>query len=197
MPREKLDRYGISGMTDLDLIAIILGSGNRKYDYMMLAKKVFNVISIEEKMRSPIRKRLLSISGIGRVKAMQIECCLELGKRLYSTDNSVVIRCRDDVERIVNYLKNKKQEYAVVLYLDARNRLLKRKTLAIGSANMLVVEPREVFEYALKYHAVSIILVHNHPSGDNRASRADKEFTQRVVKAGKILGIQVLDHVVI
>jgi len=98
---------------------------------------------------------------------------------------------------VVENLKGKKQEYAVVLYLDARNRLIKRKIVAIGSANMLVVEPREVFESALKSHATSIILVHNHPSGETKPSKADISFTRRVTQAGKLLGIEVLDHVII
>jgi len=83
------------------------------------------------------------------------------------------------------------------LYLDARNCLIKRKTVAIGSSNMLVVEPREVFETALRCHATSIILVHNHPSGDNRPSKADIEFSKRIKKAGELLGVDLLDHVIV
>lgn len=192
-----MDKYGVSGLTDVDLIAVLLGWGIRENSYMDIAKKVFKLISNQDKMSTLVCKKLQEIPGIGRVKAMQILCALELGRRLYGVDSSIFVRSREDVVRLSDFLKNKKQEYAVVLYLDARNRLVKRKTVAIGSSNMLIVEPRDIFETALKYHAVSIILVHNHPSGDTRLSKADKEFTQRMSSAGKLLGVEVLDHVVI
>jgi DNA repair protein RadC len=196
MPREKMEKFGVSGLTDVDLIAVLLGSGIKESNYMSIARKVFKLISSQRDMSVSVYRRLQRISGIGRVKAMQISSAIELGRRLFGSDSEVYVRNREDVLKLVESLKKKKQEYAVVLYLDARNRLIKRKTVAMGSSNMLVVEPREVFESALKYHATSIILVHNHPSGDTRPSKADLEFTKRVTNAGKMLGIEVLDHVI-
>jgi DNA repair protein RadC len=195
LPREKLEKTGLSGLTDTELMAVVLGSGTKNKSYMKLSKEVVGII--KNSKQHLLYKNFEKLNGIGKVKAMRIASGLELGRRIYGSDFRKMIKSREDVVGIVEYLRNKKQEYAVVLYLDARNRLIMEKTVAIGSANMLIVEPRDIFSTAMKNGASAIILVHNHPSGDNSPSRADIEFTKRVKKAGLLLGVDLIDHVIV
>src|SRR4030043_418079 len=124
---------------------------------------------------------------MGKVKAVKIMAAVELGRRLFSTDGRVeTIRCRDDVISQVKYLKSKKQEHVVALYLDARGRLIVKKTVAVGSLNKTIVEPRDIFEMAIRVSAVGVILAHNHPSGDTSPSKVDLEFTGRMKRAGEL-----------
>lgn len=195
LPREKLESKGLNGLTDTDLMAIILGSGVKGIDYMKISRAVVKMLK-ESRNRLSYR-RFEKLKGIGRVKAMKIACSMELGRRLYGNDLKKIIRNREDVLKVVEHLKGKRQEYAVVLFLDARNRLIKEKTVAVGSSNLLVVEPRDVFGIALRIGATSIILVHNHPSGEDSPSKADIAFTERIKKAGDLLGINLIDHVIV
>lgn len=195
LPREKLERRGLHGLTDVELVAIIVGSGVEGDNFMKISREIVKMIK-----KSPKRVRvsqLRGLKGVGKVKAMRIACSLELGRRIFGTDLRKIVKDRSDVVRLVEHLKGKKQEYAVVLYLDARNRLISERTVAIGSSNMLVVEPRDVFSTALKNGASSIILVHNHPSGQESPSKADLNFTKRIRSAGKLLGIKLVDHVIV
>jgi len=209
LPRDKLEVKGIDGLTDSDLITVILGSGVNGKDVVSVARSVSRIISSEfgggevragegKRMFSDWRK-LTAVRGVGKVKAMQVLCALELGWRMFGVEHCprTVLRSRDDVLGEMGYLRSRKQEHVVMLMLNARNELIGRKTVAIGSLNKSVVEPRDVFGEAVRNNAVGIILVHNHPSGDTSPSAADIRFTKRIEAGGKLLGIELLDHVIV
>lgn len=207
LPREKLEKRGLNSLTDVDLITIILGTGIQGDNVVSVARRLSRVVARSIQQigagksfgRVPRWEELSTVRGVGRVKAMQISSALELGRRLYSEAGKrlPLIKTRSDVVKIMSYLKNRKQEHVVVLLLDARNLLIGRKTVAIGSFNKSVVCPRDIFDFAIRKGAAKIILVHNHPSGDIRLSKSDIDFTQRLREAGEMLGIELLDHVVV
>ena len=137
--------------------------------------------------------------GVGPSKSAQVIAAIELGKRLYKekVEEEIFINSSQDVLKEVSHIRENKKENFVVLYLDARNKLIYKETISIGTLNANLVHPREVFEPAVKNLAAQIILVHNHPSGDPKPSEDDLTLTKRLVEAGKIMGIEVTDHIVI
>ncbi len=200
-----MDKRGIAALSDADLVAILLGSGVEGRNVQEISNSVTKLIvhsfhdHIGEASNVFSTEDFEKISGIGTVKAKQIVCSLELGRRLFSAQNMQhkVIRCRDDVIREVGNLVNKKQEHVVVLLLDGRSQLIGKQVVAVGTSNISIVTPRDVFEPAISLNAVGIVLVHNHPSGCIEPSNADKRFTERIRKAGQLLGIELLDHVIV
>lgn len=209
MPREKLRRFGVDGLSDTDLVSIIVGFGVEGRGVLEVSRAVARMIA---QYRSPRNgddsgsnqlaltwKDFMKVRGVGAVKGMQLECAVELGKRFYSivSEARQVIRCRSDVVNICSYLKKKKQEHVVVLGLNARNEIVGKKTVAIGSLNKAVVEPREILGWALSGGVSGVILVHNHPSGCVEPSEADRVFTEKVRKAAELLGIEFIDHVIV
>ncbi len=203
LPREKLEQRGVQTLSDTDLVSVILGSGVEGKNVSEVARSVSRAISKGVSSGDENRKMLpwkdfLGIQGVGKVKAMQIVCALELGRRMFgSTPEKKVVRNRRDVELMFSHLKKRKQEHVVVLGLNARSEIIGSKTVAVGSLNKSVVEPRDVFSWALSNHAAGIIIVHNHPSGDTDMSNADKAFTERLNEASALLGIELIDHVVV
>lgn len=200
LPREKLKQRGIASLSDTDLVSVILGAGVEGNDVFDVARRVVRTMSRQSQTKKKVEwTDLVRIHGMGVVKAMQIECAVELGSRLSTgkDQNVPVIRCRRDVEKLCRNMSKRTQEHVVVIALNARNQILGRKTIAIGSMNKAVVEPRDIFSWALEMHAAAIILVHNHPSGSRDPSAADSAFTDRVGKAGELLGIPLIDHVIV
>lgn len=209
LPRDKLEVKGIGSLTDSDLVTVILGSGVNGKDVVSVARSVSRVISSEiERLEVPFRKdggglsdwrKFSVVHGVGKVKAMQVMCAIELGRRIFGVEphSKTVLRNRDDVLGEVGYLRTRKQEHVVMLMLNARNELIGKKTVAIGSLNKSIVEPRDIFGEAVRNNAAGIILVHNHPSGDTSPSAADIRFTEKVKKAGVLIGIELLDHVIV
>jgi len=204
LPREKLEQRGVQALSDRDLVTVILGSGVDGRSVVEIARSVSRLISrtvdvIGERETTLTWKDFTCIRGVGCVKAMQIECALELGRRMHKSEKGHVsiIRCRNDVVSLVGYLAKRRQEHVVVLSLNARNEVIGKKTVAVGSMNKSIVEPREVFAWALLTNAAGIILVHNHPSGDVSPSMADQKFVERMRKAGDLLGIEVIDQVIV
>ena len=137
--------------------------------------------------------------GVGPSKSAQVIAAIELGKRLYKekVEEEIFINSSQDVLKEVSHIRENKKENFVVLYLDARNKLIYKETISIGTLNANLVHPREVFEPAVKNLAAQIILAHNHPSGDPEPSEDDLILAKRLVEAGKIMGIEVTDHIVI
>ena len=139
---------------------------------------------------------LLKIKGLGEAKASQVFALLELGKRL-NIANKQEILSPSDVWNFCADIRALQREHFVAFYLDTQNCLIERQTISIGTLNSSLVHPREVFEPALAFHAASIIIAHNHPSGELSHSREDREVTKRLVEAGKIIGIDVIDHIIL
>ncbi len=195
-PREKLKKYGVKNLTDEELIAIILRCGTKNMSVKDLAIK----IKKEFKNLSDLSYIELSkIKGMGEVKAITLLAAIELGIRsTYKEDKNIKL---NRPENIYEFFKNKliylKQENLIAVFLDNKNKLIAYKTIFIGTINMSISHPREIFKEAIKNSCVYIVLVHNHPSGDPTPSVADLKFTNQVYKTGKIIGIPLLDHLII
>ena len=195
LPREKLAKYGTDKLSDKELLAIILGSGIEGLNVLELSQKI-----LERVKKIGIEKitleELLKIKGLGQAKASQIVACLELGKRLTQTEKVEILSPKDIWMQCADFRESKKEHF-VAFYLDTRNNILTREVVSIGTVNMSIVHPREVFEPALKCSATSIVLAHNHPSGVLEPSEDDLQITKRLVEAGELLGIQVSDHIIV
>jgi len=195
-PREKLQKYGVEKLSDKELMAIILGAGIKGCNVVELSKKVLNLIS-KIGIDNITIKNLLDIKGLGQTKASQIISSLELGRRLLKDKKSELIMSPKDVWEKMEDLRDSKKEHFVVFYLDTRNQIIKREIISIGTLNASLIHPREVFEPAIRNNTAQIIIAHNHPSGVTEPSEEDKMVTKRLVDAGKLLGIEVLDHIIV
>ncbi len=197
LPREKLIKNGPQSLSDSELVAILLEKGVKGNNVFNISKQVVKKYSLKELSELGIKK-LSSIPGIGTAKACRIAASFELGKRLsLKSDFSPEITCAADVYDIMKNLKYENQEHFIVLFLDTRKRLIRKKTLFIGTLDSTIIHSREIFNNAIKESSSSIILVHNHPSGDPMPSQEDIIITEQIKKAGDIIGIPVLDHVII
>lgn len=200
-PRERLKQQGVSSLSNEELIAILLRTGTKKISVKDLSLKVLKKIENISDLENMSLKQFLNIPGIGEAKAMSIIAALELGKRVYlfnQNDQRLKIKNGDIVYNLFKYLdKLEKQENLIVLLLDNKNYLIHNTTVFKGTLNSSIAHPREIFNLAIKHSASSIIIVHNHPSGDPVPSNHDRQFTQNLLKAGNIIGIPVIDHIII
>lgn len=197
-PREKLLMKGSENITEADLIAILLGTGTKEQNAVVVASKLLKMYPLKELAKVTVAD-LQKIPGVGKVKALHIHAALELGKRVFapSSITKTVIYQTQDAVSVCREFANKKQEYMVVLYLNARHELLQKEIIGMGSLNALVIEPKEIFSPALVTPCAEIIIVHNHPSGDPTPSEEDINFTSRVQSAGEIMGIFLIDHIIL
>lgn len=199
-PRERMLHFGANALSNAELIAILLRTGSRAESAVGLAQRV---LKESEGIRSLVDmsvEQLMNIKGIGFAKAMQIQAGIELGRRLSQStlDSSIIIRSPQDAARfVIEDLRYLQKEHFVCLFLNTKNHVIAQETLSMGSLNASIVHPREVFRAAIRRSSASIICVHNHPSGDPSPSPEDVEITNRLVEAGKIVGIDVLDHLII
>ena len=202
-PIEKLERYGKEALSDAELFAIIFRSGTQKVNAVSLAAKMLSRHKNGSPLASLYQDSLLElqeISGIGKVKAAQVHAVLELSKRISKQQHSqnVKITSANSVAKLyMEDLRHLRKECFKVIYLDTKNQVIADENISIGSLNASIVHPREVFKNAVKRSANSIIAMHNHPSGDPTPSREDIEITKRISKAGQLLGITLLDHIII
>lgn len=199
-PYEKLERSGADRLTDAELLAIIIKTGTKDETSVSLAQRILRNVNELGSINDLSIQDLMKVKGIGRVKAIQIKAVLELGKRIvsYKKTNYCCIKTPEDV---VNYLMEDmrflKKEHVKGLLLNTKNQLIKIVDISIGGLNSSIVHPREVFSNAVRCGCASIILVHNHPSGDPSPSKEDLSITKRLFDAGKIIGIELLDHIII
>lgn len=202
-PYEKFLKYGVSSLSDTELISVLLKTGTKNATCIELAREVLRDYDNSSKLSNLYNKtfeELKSIPGIGEVKAITLKCVAEISKRLSTssyTDDFVF----DNPKAIANYymesLRHLKVEEFIVLFLNNRNRYITSRVMTIGTHDESLVSVRDVFSYALKVEAVNIVLIHNHPSGDVTPSNEDMNVTNNMVSAGKIIGIDVLDHIII
>lgn len=193
-PRERLFKYGLGALKNYELIAILLGSGVKGKDVIKLSREIEKYF--DRDFETLDLKSLLSIHGLGEAKASQIISAIELSKRYIQKEPYKNISCANDVYEELKAYKNKQQEYFIALYLDGANNLCETKVITIGTLNQSLVHPREVFSHAIEKRCGAIIVAHNHPSGILEASREDINVTKRLKEAGKILGIELLDHII-
>jgi len=196
-PRERFLEKGPDALSKSDLLAILLGSGVKGVNVQELSHRIIRKFG--NNLVRASAKDLMEIKGIGEAKALQISAALSLAYRMFEDQNAPdnIILTPEDVWEQASNLRDKKKEHLVCFYLNARNALLKKEVISIGTIDKSLVHPREVFASGLEVRASGVIVVHNHPSGDPTLSRGDREVASRIVKAGKILGINVVDFVVV
>ena len=199
-PRERMLHEGAEACTNQDLIAILLGSGTKKESVLDLSNRVIQHFDGIRLLEEATVHELTAISGIGEAKAVQLRAAIELGKRIraYPKETKYIIRSpKDASDFVMEDMRTLTQEHFVCLFLSTKNQVIHRQTIFIGSLNMSVVHPREIFKAAIRYSAASMICIHNHPSGDTTPSQEDIDVTKRLVKAGATMGIDVLDHLIV
>jgi len=200
-PRERLQRLGAEALSAQEILALILGRGISGESVMVTAQRLLSQFGGLKGMAGASLEELSKVRGIGLAKAAQIKAALELASRVegYSeTTGKTVVKTPEDVAGLVSgRLKGKKKEYFLAVLLDTRNQLIKVAEISVGSLDGSIVHPREVFKEAISASAAAVIFVHNHPSGDTEASEDDIQLTRRLVEAGEIVGIEVLDHIII
>lgn len=193
-PREKLEKFGPEILKDEEVLAIILRTGYKGKDVLSIAKEIIKKYSYE--IFDMDYKSISKIKGIGKIKALEIVAIKEIMKRIqHNTKKSVT-----QPEDVVSYLweiKDRKKECFLCLYFNVKNILIHKEFISVGTLTDSLVHPREVFGPAFEKRACSIIIAHNHPSGDVNPSQDDIKLTHKLIEAGKILGIQVLDHIII
>ena len=204
-PYEKCIRWGAEVLTDSELLAVILRCGTEGCNSLELGT---SILELTETSAYPGLLGLLHLSvedfmkikGIGKVKAIQLKCIGELSKRMACAAARPALSFQNP-QSIAKYymelLRHEEQELLYAMFLDSRNHFLGDKLLSRGTVNATLITPREVFVEALKKHAVSLILIHNHPSGDPMPSPCDMEVTQRIQESGEMLGVHLLDHIII
>lgn len=202
-PREKLVRFGADKLTNAELIGIIIRTGSRGLTAVELGRQLMQTfendlsaffnMSIEELKVHP------DLKGIGMAKACQLKAAIELGMRVRQQrlNKTTVSSSKDVAELLMGEMAYLKKEHFMVLILDTKNRILKKETVSVGTVNASLVHPREVFTQAIRLQATSVIVAHNHPSGDPFPSYEDRQVTTRLCEAGQILGIDVLDHLIL
>lgn len=201
-PYEKCVRSGAGVLSDTELLAVIMRTGTCGENACQLAGRILSLPGHEglKGLNRISLERLMEIKGIGQVKAVQLKCVAELAARMAKAGAAERL-CFNTPETIADYfmedLRHEEQEQLHVLFLNTRNRLLKEKLMFKGTVNASLISPREIFVEALECRAVRIVLIHNHPSGDPTPSPEDIRMTKRIEKAGGLLGIQLLDHIII
>ncbi len=193
-PREKLTKLGAKALKKHELMAILLGSGIKGKDVIALSKELIKLL--DKKFDTLQLEELLSIHGLGKAKSLQILSAIELSRRYLVQNNHPQISSSSDVYHELQTYKNRQQEYFLALYLDGANHLIDTHVITIGTLNQSLVHPREVFAYAIEKRCASIIVAHNHPSGILKPSYEDISVTKRLQESAKILGIELLDHII-
>lgn len=204
-PYEKLELYGAEVLTNSELLAIIIKTGTKDETSVMLAQKILKLKSDNENqdlrfLQDVSIEELMTIKGIGKVKAIQIKAIGELTKRLSKPINNMKIKVKspgDIADLFMQELRYEKKEIMKLIILNSKNIIQKVVNISLGATNSASVEPKEILLEAIKGQANRIILIHNHPSGDPTPSKADYLVTDRIYECADIMGIELLDHIVI
>ncbi len=197
-PREKLIAKGAENLKDSELLAILLRTGKAGKNVIEIASQILTKHS-RKRLLQMTYQDLLKISGIDSAKATTLLAAFELSKRALKVNDTnlpTLNNAKDAVAQLTD-IRDLKKEHFVVLYLNAKNQLLHKETISMGTLNANLVHPREAFEPAVRHLAAQVVIAHNHPSGDPEPSEDDLEITKRLVEAGKILGIEVVDHIIV
>jgi len=197
-PRERLKEKGAEALSNAELLAIILQKGTRNENVIDMSNRLISKFSID-KLSECTLSELKTIPGIGEAKATQIVALFELTKRVKGgvICEKVINNSEDIAKHYMEKLKDKKKEYFIAVFLDSKNKVIKDEVISIGTLNVSIVHPRELFKEAIKNSANSLILVHNHPSGDILPSDTDLHITKELENVGKMLQLNLLDHIIV
>ena len=193
-PRERLSRLGPEALLDQELVAVMLGRGVKGKEVMELSNEILEVL--DQSPRDEISARLCKIQGIGSARAGQILASLEFARRRFRPEGRKIGKAGDLVP-LISFYAGKPQEHFISITLNGANEVMNVRCVSVGLVNCTQVHPREVFADAISDRACSIIVAHNHPSGELKPSDADIAVTKRLIEAGKILGVPVLDHIIL
>jgi len=200
-PRERLQKFGVEALSAQEILALLLGRGIAGESVTVTAQRLLSRFGNLKGIAGASVEELAEVKGIGLAKAAQIKAAFELANRLEGypePGKKLSVKTPDEVVSLVRgRLRGKKKEHFLVLLLDTRGQLIKTSEVSVGSLDSSIVHPREVFKEAMSASAASVIFVHNHPSGDPEPSEDDVKLTERLVQAGEIMGIDVLDHIII
>lgn len=203
-PRERLKKFGPESLSAQELLALILGRGVRGESVSMTAQKLLSYFGSLEGIMNASLEDLQSVKGLGLAKASQLKACFEIARRVFTkseiaeeTKQKEITSAQEIYELIKSKISNYAKEHLVVLSFDTRNKFLGMDTISVGTLNANLIHPRETFDAAIRRHAAHIIVAHNHPSGDPEPSEDDLEITKRLMESGKILGIEVMDHIIV
>jgi len=194
-PREKLLVKGVAALSDFELLQVLIGSGNKQADVNKIAK---NTLKLLKTHGADINyDQLHQVTGLGPARITQILASFELSRRYLIDSERPIIDSPESAVEQLDFIRNKQQEYFVVMTLDGANRLIAKRTITIGTLTSSLVHPREVFADAITDRAASIVVAHNHPSGNLVVSQSDIDITNRLKNAGELLGIKLLDHFIV
>jgi DNA repair protein RadC len=199
-PRERLKNFGPEALSAQELLALVIGRGIPKKSVMNIAQELLSEFGSVKAISQATIEELSKIKGIGLAKAAQIKACFELGKRQDLEPELKDFNIKDPqsvVKAIRASIKDKAKEHFKLILLNPRNKIIGISTISIGTLNTSLAHPREIFKEAIIHNAMSVVLAHNHPSGDPEPSEDDLTITKRLAEAGKILGIEVIDHIII
>lgn len=202
-PREKLARRGSAALTDAELLALIIRTGDSvtKRSAIDLGRALLQKFGDLRTLAGATAGELCAVKGMGTAKAASIKAALEIAARINSDRLMICSERFTSPEQVYNHyhytMRDRRKEYFMALLLDGKNRIMKEVQVSEGSLNQSIVHPREVFNPAVRESAAAVILVHNHPTGDPAPSREDLEITRRLREAGDLMGIKVLDHIII
>jgi DNA repair protein RadC len=199
-PRERLQKFGPEALSAQELLALVIGRGIPKKSVMNIAQELLARFGNVKAIGQATIEELSQIKGIGLAKAAQIKACFELGRREELEPELKDFNIKDPeavVKAIRASIKDKAKEHFKLILLNPRNKIIGISTISIGTLNASLVHPREVFKDAIVHSAASVVLAHNHPSGDPEPSEDDLKITKKLVESGKILGIEVIDHIII
>lgn len=197
-PREKMVEKGATNLKDKELLAILFRIGRKGKSAIEIADEVLKKYPMKQLLKMSLDD-LTKIDGIDTAKACALLSAFEITKRAMEVEDNnlpTLLSAKDAVAQLQE-LRNAKKEHFVVLYLNARNQLVHKETISVGTINASIVHPREVYKPAIDYLSVGVILAHNHPSGETEPSNEDLVLTKRLEDAGKLMGIEVIDHIII
>jgi DNA repair protein RadC len=199
-PRERLTRLGAEALSEAELLACVLGRGIAGESVLVSAARLLKAFGTLRGIAEASVERLAEVHGIGPAKAVQLKAVVELARRLSLSSNGhrpLVENEQIAADLVRPHLADKTKEHFVALLLDNRHRLIRLSPIAVGSLSATLVHPRELFKEAIAASAAAVIVAHNHPSGDPEPSSHDLEMTSRLMEAGALLGIEVLDHLIV
>lgn len=202
-PRERLIKYGVEVLSLQELLALIFGRGTKGEPVMKISQQLLSKFGSLQTLSETSIEDLRLIKGFGLAKSCQLKACFELSRRLNSSvvinknNERITVSPNNIYQQLRSKIINYHKEHLLVVSLDNRNKIIGIDTVSVGTLNSNLIHPRETFEVAVKRHAAQIILCHNHPSGELSPSEDDLKITKNLIQAGKILGIELIDHLII